>query len=83
MGSGMENPDLPLPPIYRRIFHVPKGGGKSGFYCVCKNEVKIVEIPRLTSYYFLQIFSLLVAYCNSTCKFSILNANRIHFKCKS
>jgi hypothetical protein len=25
----------------------------------------------------------LVAYCNSTCKFSILNANRIHFKCKS
>jgi hypothetical protein len=33
MGSEMENPDLPLPSIYRRIFHVPKGGGKSGFYC--------------------------------------------------
>ena len=28
----MENPDLPPPPIYRRIFDVPKGGGKSGFY---------------------------------------------------
>jgi hypothetical protein len=32
MGSGMENPDLPPPPIYRRLFNVPKGGGKSGFY---------------------------------------------------
>jgi hypothetical protein len=21
-------------PIYRRLFHVPKGGGKSGFYCI-------------------------------------------------
>ena len=30
----MENPDLPPPPIYRRIFDVPKGGGKSGFYCI-------------------------------------------------
>jgi hypothetical protein len=29
----MANPALPPPPIYRRIFHVPKGGGKSGFYC--------------------------------------------------
>jgi hypothetical protein len=30
MGSGMENPDLPLPLIYRRLFHVPKGSGKLG-----------------------------------------------------
>jgi hypothetical protein len=38
MGSGMENPDLPPPPIYRRLFHVPKGGGKSGFYCTLKSS---------------------------------------------
>jgi hypothetical protein len=35
---GIENPDLLLPPIYRRIFHVPKGGGKSGFYCIYKMQ---------------------------------------------
>jgi hypothetical protein len=30
MGSGMENPDLPTPPIYRRIFHVPKAAVNQG-----------------------------------------------------
>jgi hypothetical protein len=34
MGLGMENPDLPPPGIYHRLFHVPKGGGKLGFYCI-------------------------------------------------
>jgi hypothetical protein len=42
MGSEMENPDLSPPPIYCRIFNVPKGGGKSGFYCIQENLLKFM-----------------------------------------
>jgi hypothetical protein len=55
MGSGMANPGLPPPPIYRRIFHVPKGGGKSGFYCMLKmlhcspySSFRISNLPAIT-----------------------------------
>jgi hypothetical protein len=53
MGSEMENPDLPPPPIYRRIFHVPKGGGKSESYCTTLS-VKIfrLEVCRLKVFRF-------------------------------
>jgi hypothetical protein len=49
MGSGMENPDLPALPIYRRLFHVPKGGGKSGFYCTTTYEFANCIINRLNN----------------------------------
>jgi hypothetical protein len=54
MGSGMENPDLPPPPIYRRIFHVPKGGGKSGFYCIMPLFTSLLPLIEVKSPLLLQ-----------------------------
>jgi hypothetical protein len=47
VGSGMENPDLPPPPIYRCIFHVPiKAAVNRGFTvtAIWPNGQKIVVI---------------------------------------